>query len=736
MTDILFDPNRLPFFNHARPVAKGTLSFHEFAVETAADEVFLMQADSMIVYVNEAACNTLGYTKDELIGMCVWEWDPLFPKTAWSGFWDEFVQAKHLHFETRHKTKQGLIFPVEIHAHLYQENDELFLLAFVNDLSAVKAIEAKKFEVLEEANATIDQERLHLKEVNKKSQQIISKQDQRLKELWENSPSTYLVLGFRDMDILECNKSAERYFQIDRSNLIGKKVKEISNPYQQDGELSELKLKQIRDEAIRKGNYQFEWVCQRNDGQPLMVDVVITVGELDGGYVFFSTWHDIGRVKNLESQLKSMIYMDQLTNLFNRQGLEEYFPKVIARSERTNKDAYLMFVDLDNFKYVNDAFGHEMGDILLKLFAKKLKNILRKEDFIARIGGDEFAVVVERIDKSSDMVKIANQILTVFKEPVEIEQQHFLVSLSIGIACYSQDGNTFDDLLSRADIAMYQAKASGKGRYHFYSKRMEEDSSTRIETELKLRKALTENQLRMFYQPLLNLRTGGLAGVESLIRWIDPDEGLRSPDEFLPVAMESSLIEEIERWVFWQTCHQAKVWKDAGVEFGKIAVNLTPRALQNRYAVRLLSEAMQETGCPAECLEVEISENFLLINQEQGLAELAALCDLGVTLSLDDFGTGYSSLTYVKKMPLNKLKIDRSFIQNLMVDANDREIVSATLAMSKKLGLEVVAEGVEYQNQVDFLKAENCDLIQGYWVSEAIPAPQMEELFKERFVTH
>lgn len=728
-----FDPNELPFFLREEALDPGKRDFHRFAVEVAADEVFLMRDDSQIVYVNQSACKRLGYREEELVGKFVWEWDPLFPASVWPGFWEEFVQHRHLHFETRHMTKQGDVFPVEIHAHYYECDGAPHLLAFVNDLSVLKKLEEEKLTDLTERNDELHEQTYQLAGEVATTTEELEVQAERLRNLWENSPDVYLVIDPGSSEILECNKSAERILCGTREEILHKTLIDFSPPNQVDGRPS-LELIQERILEIQTNGFaRFDWLHTRLTGEDFWVEVESRSGKLRNRPVLFTTWRDISMRKAMEEDLRVMAHNDQLTGLPNRRLLEEHTNFALERAARNKQPLYLMFIDLDNFKYVNDAYGHKVGDSLLIEAAHRFQSVLRGEDLLARIGGDEFVVVLQDLDGQFQVETVAQKLMQQGNDPVEIANASLPLGMSIGIASYPRDGDDFDQLLSRADTAMYGSKQNGKARYQFYSSEASASASERLRLEVEMRKGLKQGEFRLYYQPKVSLKTGRISGVEALIRWQHPELGLISPASFLPIAEESSLLEGLEHRVFHVAALQAAAWQRMGMKFNKIAVNASGKSLKHGYAAEYLQSALRRGNCPASLLEVEISEGFMMQGSEQGLGEINKIRRLGVDLSLDDFGTGFSSLTYVKKMPISKLKVDQSFVRHISDSSEDREIISATIAMAHKLNLTTIAEGVETEEQLAFLREEQCDEIQGYLLSQPLSPKEFEELYYTRF---
>lgn len=537
---------------------------------------------------------------------------------------------------------------------------------------------------------------------------------ERYQTLFDNAPEAYFILSAKDGGIVECNHGAERMLRGTREQLLAKLPFELSPERQPSGESSKTGAREITRKIVAQGALTFEWVHLRFDGEPFWVEVEIRAGKYLGHSVYFSTWRDIGERKRLEADLVKLANEDQLTGLMNRHSVIQAFERLQSHAMRQSTGVTLFYIDLDKFKYVNDSYGHQTGDALLQMVATRFRAFIRQEDLAARLGGDEFVLVFEGNLSVQQIEHKANQLADLFASPVELLGHNVNVGLSIGIACFPNDGCDFDGLLRAADNALYKAKELGRRQHQFFSDEMADKAAEHLRIEAAISRALSQGEFSLVYQPQINLNTQTVYGVEALLRWNDPELGLVYPAAFLQVAEDSNQIEELESWILLEAFTQAKAWYDAGVNFGRMAVNLSPRSLHRPYAFRLISEALEKTQCPTFLLEAEISENFLLTNEIEGIAELMRIRRLGIELALDDFGTGFSSLRYLQKMPIDKLKIDKSFIDEIDHNQSDHDIVSATIAMAHKLNLIVIAEGVESAAQLDVLCEERCDVVQGY----------------------
>jgi diguanylate cyclase (GGDEF)-like protein/PAS domain S-box-containing protein len=428
--------------------------------------------------------------------------------------------------------------------------------------------------------------------------------------------------------------------------------------------------------------------------------------------------------KQAEHDLLHLARHDPLTGLLNRAALQGELSAAISRSKRRQKRFAVMFIDLDRFKHINDTLGHGIGDAMLKTCAERLRSRLRAEDLVARFGGDEFVLVLENLSCAADAATVAQKMLACCTEPFVIEGQELHVGSSVGISVYPEDGTDAETLLKNADLAMYRAKDSGRGTYRFYDPRMYVGSSERLMLEGALRRAVERGELELHYQPKMALKDTRVVGMEALLRWRHPALGMISPAQFIPIAEETGLIEEMGKWALEQACIQTRAWQQQGLPPVQIAVNLSPRQLDSFNLVETVAAVLQSSGLPPSMLELEITESAMMKNTDHAVALMQKLRDMGVCLAIDDFGTGYSSLSYLTRFPLSTVKIDRSFINDLSHSKDAQALVDGIIKLAHSLRMKVVAEGVETQEQLDYLAARRCDQIQGFWLCKPVPAEE------------
>ena len=453
---------------------------------------------------------------------------------------------------------------------------------------------------------------------------------------------------------------------------------------------------------------------------------------------------NISDYKNASEKANYLAYYDTLTNLPNRYLFNDRLQQAITHVEREKKLLALLFLDLDNFKQINDSIGHKAGDQLLRGVADRLMKSVRATDsvthlskadsefMVARLGGDEFTVLLDKIGNIEEPAMVAGRILEMLAEPFIIGAHELFITASMGIAVYPYDGKDLETLLINADVAMYQAKKLGRNSYQYYSESMNKFTFERFTVENKLRKALDQNEFMLFYQPQINIQNGNIIGVEALIRWLQPDLVLTRPGEFIPLAEQTGLIIPMGAWILRVACEQNRAWQKAGLTPMLMTVNVSSIQFSQNNFVETVAQILKDTGLDPQYLQLELTESTIMQNSQNTINKLQALQRMGVQTSIDDFGTGYSSLKYLKHFPLDTLKIDTSFVRDLMTSATDQSIVKAIITLAHNFNLKVIAEGVESREQLDYLRACGCEAVQGYFICPPVNSIALAQFAKKK----
>jgi len=548
-------------------------------------------------------------------------------------------------------------------------------------------------------------------------------------DLYDLAPVGYLTLSERGL-ILQANLTAATLLGVLRGAL----VQQLLTPFilREDQDIYYLFRKQL----FASGEAQLcELRMVKQDGTQFWANLQVTLSQdAKGSSELRVVLSDSSDRKQAEERIQYMAHFDALTGLPNRANLYDRAHYALSLAQRGQVRLALMFLDLDNFKDINDTLGHSVGDALLVELARRLRLVMREEDTVSRLGGDEFILLLPGVD-ALGAAHVAQKVLEVISDPCRVEQYDLNVTGSIGIALYPTDGADMESLFKCADAAMYRAKQEGRNGYRFFTAEMQARSARHLQLANALRKALERGQLQVHYQPQICLQDGHLVGAEALLRWTHPELGPVSPAEFIPVAEDSGLILSIGEWVLRQAVRQAKEWVEKGLAPLVMAVNLSAVQFRHPDLPMLVTRILEDEGLPPEYLELELTEGVAMHNPQGAIAVMNNLHERGVRMSIDDFGTGYSSLSLLKKFKVYKLKIDQSFVRDISTDQDDRSIVSAIIHMAKSLGLKTIAEGVETAGQQAFLREQGCDEMQGYFYSKPLPADQFEAIVRSKALT-
>lgn len=675
--------------------------------QAMGDPSFLMK-DSLIVDCNGAMLTLLGFTKKgPLLNKSLADISPATTDTPpEDDSFDTYLahaykQGSH-QFEWALSNKDGSSIAVEIVLKPLTIDKDDILYFVCRDISQRKASENKR-----KASET------------------------KLRRLFETSRDAWLLLD--EDDILDCNQAAlDLYGCPSAETFTSVSPADFSPPKQPNGEYSLIQAEHNMNIARETGSCQFEWLSKRLDtGETFHIEVVLSMVELDGKIFMQSTARDITDRKAIEAQITQLASQDSLTGLVNRHVLASRMKHALTTQKRSGKMSALLFIDLDHFKHINNTMGHNIGDLLLQQVAERLPNCVRESDTVSRFGGDEFVIMLEELSEdkfkaASQAEVVAEKILHALNKPYSLDSREYSNTPSIGIALFSHN-DIADNVLQQADIAMYQAKQSGRNAIRFFDPAMQRSIKVRVTIGHELKDALTNDEFELHYQLQIDSAHQPL-GVEALIRWKHPEKGYIPPLQYIPIAEETRLIVPIGLWVLRTACQQIKTWQNNPLtENLVIAVNVSAIQFNQESYVNEVLSVVEEFGIKPHLLKLELTESMLFANVDDIIVKMTQLKETGISFSLDDFGTGYSSLQYLKQLPLDQLKIDPSFVRDVVFDEQDRSIVQTIIAMAKGLDLDVIAEGVETTEQKDMLIDFGCDHFQGYLFANPMPIKDVDK---------
>ncbi|TGE37819.1 EAL domain-containing protein [Desulfosporosinus fructosivorans] len=669
--------------------------------ENVLDLIIFINPDGQIIDANEAAVKRYGYTREELTNM------PLsnlrLPEDQLTVPYFLQKAPKGLQFELQHVCKDGSVFPIDISAQGATSNGKPIIVSIIRDITKRKNAEAAVWLEKERAQVTL-----------KSIGDAVITTDVRANVEYLN-PVAEALTGWTNSEAI--GQPLEKVFHIVNEGT-GKKVQNPIVRCLQEGCIVGLANHTV---LINKTGSS---IAIEDSAAPIR-DRTETV--LGGVLVF----HDVSYKRNLMKELAHHAHHDALTGLPNRLNFNECLHQALARSKRKQGMLAVMFLDLDRFKLINDTMGHNLGDKLLKDIADRIRQTLREGDTIARQGGDEFLVLLPEIKDELEVKSVTERILRVFSQSLMLDGNEVYMSTSIGIALYPTDGSDLETLVKHADTAMYYAKEQGRNNYQFFTAGLNIQANDRLSTENSLRKALNRGEFILHYQPQVDIESGCIVGLEALIRWNSAENGIIPPFSFIPIAEETGLIVPIGEWVLRTACAQNKTWQKQGYPHLRMAVNISARQFQEPKFIKLVADVLKETGLDPQWLELEITESIAMKNGDASVEMLNSFKNLGVRISIDDFGTGFSSLNYLMRMPIDTLKIDQSFIQDISLGENGEQVVAAIIQLAKNLHLKVIAEGVETKTQRTFLKDKQCDEMQGFLFSRAVTPEEVEKLFQK-----
>jgi len=556
---------------------------------------------------------------------------------------------------------------------------------------------------------------IDLTDVKQAQAQAIFKEHM-LDAAFEAIPDLFFLME-EDGSIIDYHASNKKNLYVPPAEFIGKPMADILPV-----EVAKLFKNNITKVITYGGVVSFEYELSMPHG---LVFFEARISHLPTHNQVVTIVRDITEQHKTAEVIHHQAYFDALTHLPNRFLALDRLSQLLNEAERNNEKTAVLFLDLDDFKKINDTLGHQIGDKLLIESAKRLNHVVRKEDTVGRLGGDEFIVLLRGLNDDHNALSIAKSLLKTFREPFKIDNRELMVTLSIGIAMYPENGDSASDLLRNADTAMYQAKTLGRNTYSFFTKEMNTSMLRRLEVEEQMHGALERNEFEVYYQPQFDVKNNNIIGAEALLRWRNPALGNITPDEFIPIAEHTGLIVPIGQFVVKKSLEVLKEWQNLKDKKYNMAVNLSPRQFRDSELINFIKKSLNVANISAKCFELEITEGVLMIGQAYIDEALAALNKLGIKLSMDDFGTGYSSLSYLRRYDFDVLKIDRSFIQGIPQNKADCELINAIIAMAQSLSLKTVAEGVETKEQVELLSTLGCDYLQGYYFSKPVPAKEL-----------
>jgi len=657
-------------------------------LDDSVNEIYVFDATTLeFIYVNQGAKDNLGYADDELAKLTPIDLKPELSVAQLESLLAPLRcgEKERVHFETVHRRKDGSDYPIEVYLQLSDYAGRPAFHAVIQDIT----------------------ERLETEQHLQQYAAIF------------NSTSEAMMITDSDSRIIEVNHAFERVTGYSGEDVLGNTPALLKSGKHEDGFYDAM-----WEKISETGNWRGEIWNQRKSGEvyPGWLNINAIYNSRGDIMNYIGVFADISMVKESEEQLDYLAHHDPLTSLPNRLLFQLRLEQAMKHARRNSAKMALIYLDLDRFKQVNDSLGHHIGDLLLIEAAKRIVAVLRAEDTVARLGGDEFAVILDGITNEQQLPMVAKKIVRVLSSCFEITDYELYVSASVGIAIYPKDGETGNELTKNADMAMYHAKHKGRNTFQFYDIGLNRRLKKRMSLETDLHRAIERDQLSLHYQPQFFLNDYRLIGAEALIRWEHPERGLIMPGEFIKLAEECGLIYSLNEWVLRRACDQHAQWVGQGCTLGRVAVNISGGQFERIGLIDKVKTILQETGTKAESLELEIVEDFIMHDETKALKELSGLAELGVSLAIDDFGTGHTSLSYLKKLPVDRLKLDRSFVKDLLTDSDDQAITQSIIALGRHMSMEVVAEGVELREQRNLLSDYGCQVVQGYACGKPVPA--------------
>lgn len=664
-------------------------------LDNLTEAIFLTYQESpCFLYVNETAEKMLGYSREEFLnGMSILDIDPSWTPEVVQRFFTKTKDEKMIRFTTRHKTKEGHNIPIDITVNRFDFEGKSYNLAVCREI-----VEQKSFV-----------EEMFGKETCFKFKDVV-----------DNSPNN---IAWYDAQcrVVYLNKQIQKYFDVPIESLIGKEVTvaTFGEPY---AEYIEKLWSVIQTGVGMEYDQTFRFKDEEHVHHLQIVPELDKLGNVIG---IIAIGRDVSMQKKAEKKIEFLAYHDHLTELPNRIRAKLEVEHVIHKAQKNSMKMAILFIDVDDFQTVNDSFGHAVGDMLLQSVASRLQDNLRDNDMLSRHSGDEFLIILNNVHSNDDIASICERIVESFQNPLNVGTHILSSSVSIGISVYPLEGDDFDALVRKADIAMHKAKELGKNMFCFFESAMNEETIEYFHILNDMKHAIANQEFILHYQPQIDIKNKKIMGAEALIRWVHPTQGIIAPSKFIPIAENSGLIIKIGEWVIKEACKQAMLWHQQGVAI-VVAVNISTVQFKRGNLEEIVRDALLSSGLPPQFFELELTESAMMYDTDKIRMTIQNLKALGVKLSIDDFGTGYSSLSYLKKFAVDKLKIDQSFIKNLLDNQEDAAIVKAVIQMAKSLNLKTIAEGVEDGETLDALHGHGCDEVQGFHFARPMPVEEFD----------